>query len=213
MAPHSQRSWFRWHWLTLILAAWLTWAIADCQVQRQSSWMYGNYDSGEMDFMCGWPFRHLIVRNFKGSSDEILLLFLGPPSDRHTWYVRALVIDGAFWLVLMGSLVVVSERWLRSRNRLQFGMQALLALTGVAAVLVAILSQNTPYWVFRLGLEPSFEVEWCNLRKPLRYILPVGIGCATYVAGWLLCRLLIFGWTSARRLLDRSLKRQAANCG
>jgi hypothetical protein len=109
------------------------------------------------------------------------------------WDGLALAINCVVWLLLVGSTAWVVERWLRGRNRLQFGSQTLLALTGVAAVLVAILSQSTPYWVFRLGLEPSFEVQWCHIRKPLRIILPFGIGCATYFLGWLLCSLAVRG--------------------
>ena len=194
MSPQSQRPWFRLHWLTLIVLSWLIGAIADCQLQKQSCDLYGDYEKWDTAFVCGWPFRHLLVRDFNPNRDSVLRLFSLAPTDRHQWYGWALAINGVVWLMLVCCTAWVIERWMRFPKWLQFGSRSLLAFTGVAAVLAAILTQPTPYWVLRLSIEPSFEVEWCNIRKPLRLIIPMGIGCATYFWGWLIVSAAIAGW-------------------
>ena len=190
-----RRPWIRLHWLTIFVVAWLGWAIANCQFARHDETALINPTGFESHSTFGWPLRHV--------EDDAIYLWAAVPlsSGELHWNPLALFINVQIWFSLLLSTTVVIERWQRAPNRLQYGMHALLAVTGLTAALVALMTQPTPQWVLQFGIEPSYGLMWCNIRRPFRLVLPLGVACAIYFAAWLAYRigLTAYSWLRLRR--------------
>src|SRR5262245_56340193 len=108
MEPQPGRPWYRLHWLTIIVVAWLIWGIARWQFAAHNVPAAVDPTGFESDSSFGWPLRHV----------EMSYIYLGTfnYAPKRIWNVRAVLINCLTWPMLVISTAIVLERWFRARS-------------------------------------------------------------------------------------------------
>ena len=190
MDPAPKRPWYRLRWVTWVVALLVAGAVVISECEEHlgvSTCGSGAYTSSSY---FGWPQAHVEVVE-RGS-----IVGLGmqvPRSFEYSWRWSYLGFNVLICVVIVVSAIWVLESRLRSPNRLQFHLRALLAFTGVVAVLVWLLVNSQ--WLFHssgvsLKWTHSPLVSWDDLKQPLRWPVLLGIACTIYSLGWLALVLL-----------------------
>lgn len=140
----------------------------------------------------GWPWEHLkVVEHGGGMNDS--------PTFAYDWNISNLMFNLLLCLLLTIATVHALELWLRRPNRWQVTLGGLLGLTGVVAVLVAIVSGSINASLDWLGLSSLYLLHWSELHQPQRWPLLFALGCGVYSLGWLTCFVVSRTWSLFRR--------------
>jgi hypothetical protein len=181
--------WYRLHWVTWVVMAVMIAVLAALQLERHFG--IGAQSAGYTHWWyLGWPWAHLeLVESgvVAGPGTHLPRLF------EYRWRWSVLGFNLLACLVIWGSTTYVVESWLRSANRLQFNLRALLVSTGVVAVMLSLLVNSD--WLFQSDDETfhwvhSSLVRWDDFQRPLRWPVLVGVAFTIYSLGWLALALL-----------------------
>lgn len=193
-------SWKRLHWSTRIatlgvLVAILLW-------QSRYTWSVHNP-------MYGWPM------SFKNVPDQLTF--------KDQWRPLILILDAAVWLAVAAGVGYITERWQRKPKRWQYSAGNLLGLQGVLAVLLSVgcIEEYLRFHPNCKSLFPRYaRWEWGGVSVWFdiglftdppqfwalgRIVIIIGIGCAVYSAGSLLCFVVSHIRGVVRGLLNHDL--------
>lgn len=154
----------------------------------------GNLTLDLRGFSYGWPLRY---REYWTLTVSPGVPSQGTPAvERHSVLEsrRALWTNGLVGLVIVVCAAAAVETWLRSRNRMQFGLRTALVATAAVAVTLSV-------WRVRHGLETAFGQEQFLSRVfelPVWLYVPIlaGLAVALFALLWLLLAALT--WPFAR---------------
>jgi len=189
MDSTPKRPWYRLHWVTWIVVVVVAGGLVNSEFEKHFG--IGTYSAGYTDLTYfGWPRAHLELvesGSFVGPGTKL------PSSFKYHWRWPVLGMNVLVCIVIVGSTMWVAESWIRSSNRLQFKLQALLLFTSVVGV-VLWLSVNSD-WLFWSEDEVilwahSPLVSWGDVQRPLRWPVVLGVACTIYSLGWLVLALL-----------------------
>ena len=184
-----KRPWYRLHWVTWVVMLVVTGALVYSELDEHFG--IGTRSAGYTDWSYfGWPRAHLELvesGSFVGAGTQL------PSSFEYHWRWSVLGINLLVCIGIMGSTTYAAESCLRSPNRLQFNLRALLALTGVVAVMLWLAANGD--WLFQsedevLRWTHTSLVGWDDLQRPLRWLVLLGLACTIYSLGWLALTLL-----------------------
>jgi hypothetical protein len=181
---------------------WVTWAVMaallGALIHRQMAVQSGGWAS-ELSYTkwthFGWPFIHLdLIEAAPVSPGSIRpnIKYLAPKIN-YDWRPLALAINVFTLLLFLGSTAFVVESFLRNYRKRQFSVGSLVAITGVVAVTLALLSHEPAFlfgarWLF--GLELSYLIAWRDFQRPLLWPVLFGLACTLYTLGWLALAVL-----------------------
>ena len=184
-----KRPWYRLHWVTWVVTLAVVAALFQCEFEEHFG--IGAHTSGYTEWSYfGWPHAHLELAesgSFVGAGTKL------PRSFEYRWRWSVLAFNLLVCCAIVGSTIGVAESWLRSPNRRQFNLRALLAFTGVVATMLWLLVNSE--WLFQSRDElfrwvHASLVDWDDLEQPFRWPVVLGIGCTIYSLGWLALTLL-----------------------
>ena len=214
-APRSgqpRRPWWRLHLLTLLVGAGFAGLLAWCNLHSINPYgetvtmkvappmgvdpklvhvmPMGSFTMTLEGFTYGWPLRY---RDHWERTTTFAPPSRRPPMSEKEVLCdspRALAADVLVALVIVLSVALLIERWLRSGRWIQFGLRGLLVATAVAAVFLSI-------WRVHGRLEMALGQENLVTRVfefPPHVYVPVlaGVTCAIYTVLWLAAGI-VFG--------------------
>lgn len=185
--------WYRLHWLTWLALAGLLWTLVQREREAEPGLRFSIDSLNYMEnTLFGWPREHLYLMEHGGGMN-------GSPTFDYDWNISNLMFNLLLCLLLTIATVHALEFWLRRPNRWQVTLGGLLGLTGVVAVLVAIVSGNIDASLGWLGLSRLYLFHWSELRQPQRWPLLFALGCGVYSLGWLTCLVVSRAWSLFRR--------------
>lgn len=186
-----KRPWYRLHWVTWIGMGF----VLSSAVFRQFEERFVVESLGSLTiterFNFGWPLAYVEMEKF----GPIVVTPTGPSPNpafiKYEWFGWHLLLNCAICALLTGSTAYVSDAWLRSPKRSQFGVRHLMIVTFVVATLIALTQ----------GLEVRYRdwedfrmtwllVSWSDMVNPLRWPLLLGLACTIYSLCWLTLALL-----------------------
>jgi hypothetical protein len=202
MNGEQSTAWYRFHWLTWIIAGVQISTLVALQREVQvGAVITGNRTTLIHHF--GWPARNATVISKRSS---YTIQGEDPDAQIHTqWSATSIAFTLAFSLTLVGATVFVLEQWLRSAPIWQISLRGLLALTAVVAVLLVMLPNKSMFYdaLGQMGIAPSRYVtfagsmwrDWTTLQS---YPILLGLACLIYSAAWVVGSLLglVNAWRS-----------------
>jgi hypothetical protein len=156
MDTTPKRPWYGLHWVTWIVVVVVAGGLVNSEFEKHFG--IGTYSAGYTDLTYfGWPRAHLeFVESgrFVGPGTKL------PSSFKYHWRWPVLALNVLACVVIVGSTMWVAESWIRSSNRLQFKLQALLLFTGVvrcSAWLASVVHVTIMYEALHPRLNFSFN--------------------------------------------------------
>jgi hypothetical protein len=180
--PKCKRRWCSRHWLTWLALVVEGAAIARCQFIEQ---FYGSLTGSSFSYVrwsnFGWPVAHVEQQE----SGTWAAVAKSPPTFEYTWFYPSFAVNCVFWLLLVCSVGLVVEVWLRKPKRWQFtlrGLALLFAVTG--AVLTSAKQQSLiDDGLSRLGMSAGLkllspfgsDLDWASI-----IVIHFGLVCLVY---------------------------------
>jgi hypothetical protein len=171
------RRWWSVHWLACLAVIVEGAAIAHCEFFDQFLVLEASSFSYVKLSRFGWP-----VADLEQVESGTWFGSARSPTFEYTWYLPSLAANCAFCLLLVCSVGLAVEFWLRKPKRWQFtlrGLALLFAVTG--AMLTAIKHQSLiDNGLSRLGMEPGlklFQPFGIDLDSASSIVIQCGLVC------------------------------------
>jgi hypothetical protein len=192
--PH--RHWYRLNLLTWLVTVVVAVALVCRQIEKQNEFAFGGLGRTTHSFDTGWPLTH---REFTES--YVPFNWTSKESSSH-WHLGRLIANCAVCCLLIVSTMVVSERWLRQRSRLQLSLRSLMLLAWVVGAMVMLLNAEweLPFRDFSDAWVYWSIISWLDFAVPARWPILFAVGCSIYLAGELIWHLVAYAWNGAARL-------------
>jgi hypothetical protein len=188
------RPWYTWNWLTWLALVAVIGGLVARQLEKRL--ILGVTGLGILTewFDFGWPltFLHSVESGEYGVGSTF------EPTAAYEWHFWRMAFNTVFSALLTASTVFVIERWSRSKQPLQFGIEGILCITAMTGGLIALSREwELPYRDF----DPeNATVYWSlitmnDLLHPYRWPSLVALAIALYLMASLLLRTIL--WRAA----------------